>query len=102
MTEVLRGQPSLPGRGGVRVVAARLLAEAAGRRRVVRYEVAGLDPDRVVPLIGKTYLDRHRSAIAYDNLRLLQRGGLHGDAATSPSPRRSATSRHCAWCSTGR
>ena len=71
VTEVLRRQPSLPGSAGVRVVTARLLAEAAGRRRVVRYEVAGLDPDRVVPLIGKTYLDRHRSAIAYDNLRLL-------------------------------
>ena len=71
VTEVLRGQPSLRGTGGVRVVGARLLAEAAGRRRVVRYEVAGLDPERVVPLIGKTYLDRHRSAIAYDNLRLL-------------------------------
>ena len=71
VTEVLRGQPALRGAGGVRVVAARLLAEAAGRRRVVRYEVTGLDPDRVVPLIGKTYLDRHRSAIAHDNLRQL-------------------------------
>lgn len=71
VTEVLRRQPSLRDAEGVRVVAARLLAEAAGRRWVVRYEVAGLDPDRVVPVIGKTYLDRHRSAIAHDNLRLL-------------------------------
>ena len=71
VTEVLRGQPSLRAAEDVRVVAARLLAEAAGRRWVVRYEVAGLDPDRVVPVIGKTYLDRHRSAIAHDNLRLL-------------------------------
>jgi aminoglycoside phosphotransferase (APT) family kinase protein len=71
VTEVLRGQPLLRSAGGLRVVAARLLAEAAGRRRVVRYEVAGLDPDGVVPLIGKTYLDRHRSAIAHDNLRVL-------------------------------
>jgi aminoglycoside phosphotransferase (APT) family kinase protein len=71
VTEVLRRHPSLPGAAEVRVVAAQLLAEAAGRRWVVRYEVAGLDPDRVVPLIGKTYLDRHRSAIAHDNLRLL-------------------------------
>ena len=71
MTEVLRGQPSLRAAGGLRVVATRLLAESAGRRWVVRYDVAGLDPGRVVPLIGKTYLDRHRSAIAHDNLRLL-------------------------------
>jgi aminoglycoside phosphotransferase (APT) family kinase protein len=71
VSEVLRGQPSLRSTGSVRVLGARLLAEAAGRRRVVRYEVAGLAPDGVVPLIGKTYLDRHRSAIAYDNLRLL-------------------------------
>jgi hypothetical protein len=56
---------------GPRVVAARPLAEAAGRRRVVRYEVEGLDPDRTVALIGKCYADRHRSWVAHENLRLL-------------------------------
>ncbi len=71
MTEILRAQPSLPAGAGVRVVGARPLAEAAGRRRVVRYEVEGLDPDRVVPLIGKVHTDRHRSSIAHQNLRLL-------------------------------
>jgi len=79
VTEILRRQPSLHDAGDVRVIGARLLVEAAGRRRVVRYEVAGLDPDRIVPLIGKTYLDRHRSAIAHDNLRL-----LHEEVFTAP------------------
>jgi aminoglycoside phosphotransferase (APT) family kinase protein len=87
VTEVLRGQASLRGAGDVRVVAAWLLAEAAGRRRVVRYDVAGLDPDRVVPLIGKTYLDRHRSAIAYDNLRLLHEDVFTGTPGLAvPTP----------------
>jgi aminoglycoside phosphotransferase (APT) family kinase protein len=69
MTEVLRKEPSLPSR--IRVLGARSLAEAPGRRRVLRYLVEGLDDGTVVPLIGKVHADRHRSAIAYDNLRLL-------------------------------
>jgi aminoglycoside phosphotransferase (APT) family kinase protein len=87
VTQVLRALPFLPGTGHVRVVAARLLAEAAGRRRVVRYEVSGLDPQGVVPLIGKTYLDRHRSAIAHGNLRLLSEevfAGTPGLAVPTP------------------
>ena len=69
VTEVLRREPSLPSR--IRVVGARPLAEAPGRRRVLQYLVEGLDVGAVVPLIGKVYADRHRYAIAYDNLRLL-------------------------------
>lgn len=72
MSEVLRGSPSLPGAERLRVLEARPLAEAVGRRRVVRYEVEGLDADRVVPLVGKSYTDRHRSSMAYENLRLLR------------------------------
>jgi aminoglycoside phosphotransferase len=68
-TEVLRG--SLRGAERIRVLRARPLAEAAGRRRVVRYEVEGLEPDRIVPLVGKSFTDRHRSSIAHQNLRLL-------------------------------
>ena len=71
MTEVVRRQPSVRAAGDVRVVGARLLTEAAGRRRVVRYEVEGLAADGAVPLVGKIYADRHRSSIAYENLRLL-------------------------------
>jgi aminoglycoside phosphotransferase (APT) family kinase protein len=70
MTDVLREVPALRAADRVRVVGARTLAEAAGRRRVVRYEVEGL-AERAVTLIGKTYADRHRSWIAYDNLRRL-------------------------------
>ena len=72
MSEVLRGSPSLPGAERLRVLEARPLAEAVGRRRVVRYEVGGLDADRVVALVGKSYTDRHRSSMAYENLRLLR------------------------------
>jgi hypothetical protein len=70
MTQVLRDVPSLRAHPSLRVRDARTLAEAAGRRRVVRYEVEGL-ADRAVPLVGKSFADRHRSSIAYDNLRLL-------------------------------
>jgi aminoglycoside phosphotransferase (APT) family kinase protein len=70
MTEVLRAVPSLPTAEGLRVLDARTVTEASGRRRVVRYEVEGL-ADGVVPLVGKSFADRHRSSIAYDNLRLL-------------------------------
>ncbi len=69
LAEQLRART--PGAGQVRVLQARTLAEAPGRRRTVRYEVEGLDPDRVVPLIGKTYADRHRSATTGATLRLL-------------------------------
>jgi aminoglycoside phosphotransferase (APT) family kinase protein len=72
MTEVLRSSPSLRGAERLRVLEARPLAEAVGRRRVVRYEVEGLDADRTVALVGKSYTDRHRSSIAYENLRLLR------------------------------
>jgi aminoglycoside phosphotransferase (APT) family kinase protein len=72
MSEVLRGSPALRGADRLRVLAARPLAEAVGRRRVVRYEVEGLDADRIVALVGKSYTDRHRSSIAYENLRLLR------------------------------
>jgi hypothetical protein len=71
MTQVLRDVPSLRFTNRLRVRDARTLAEAAGRRRVVRYEVEGL-ADSAVPLVGKSYADRHRSSIAYDNLRLLR------------------------------
>lgn len=70
MTEVLRGVPSLRAADGLRVLDARALAAMAGRRRVVRYEVEGLTGGPVT-LVGKSYADRHRSSIAYDNLRLL-------------------------------
>ncbi len=63
------------------MVAARLLAEAAGRRRVVRYEVAGLDAERTVRLVGKVYASRVASSIAYRNLRLL------GDTVFAATPR---------------
>jgi len=71
MTQVLRDVPSLRFTNRLRVRGARTLAEAAGRRRVVRYEVEGL-ADPAVPLVGKSYADRHRSSIAYDNMRLLR------------------------------
>jgi aminoglycoside phosphotransferase (APT) family kinase protein len=70
MTEVLREAPSLRAAERLRVLDAQPLAEAAGRRRVVRYEVEGL-ADGPIQLVGKTYADRHRSSLAYDNLRLL-------------------------------
>jgi aminoglycoside phosphotransferase (APT) family kinase protein len=65
----------------VRVVAARPLAEAPGRRRVVRYDVEGLVPGRTVALIGKTYVHRHRASLAHLNLRLLH------DEVFAPSAR---------------
>jgi aminoglycoside phosphotransferase (APT) family kinase protein len=87
MTDVLRGVPSLRAADHhLRVVGARALAEAAGRRRVVRYEVEGL-ADGLVPLVGKSYADRHRSSIAYDNLRLLHDEVFRGAPALSvPAP----------------
>ncbi|MDK3255743.1 phosphotransferase family protein [Blastococcus capsensis] len=86
MTDVLRRVPALRAADGLRVVHARPLAVAAGRRRVVRYEVEGLVGGPVA-LVGKSYADRHRSSIAYDNLRL-----LHGEVfagtptCTVPAP----------------
>ena len=81
MTEILRAQPSLRTSDRARVVGARPLAEAAGRRRVVEYAVDGLGTDRPVPVIGKIYTDRHRSSMACQNLRLL------GDEVFAASPR---------------
>jgi hypothetical protein len=81
MTQVLREQFSVRAGDHIRVVAARTLAQAAGRRRVVRYEVEGLGADAAVPLIGKVYADRHRSSIAHANLRVL------GDAVFAATPR---------------
>jgi aminoglycoside phosphotransferase (APT) family kinase protein len=52
----------------------------------VRYEVEGL-ADGPVALIGKSYADRHRSSIAYDNLRLLRDevfGGIADRAVPAP------------------
>jgi aminoglycoside phosphotransferase (APT) family kinase protein len=72
MTEVLRAEPSFHATPHVRVLDARPLAEAPGRRRVVRYEVEGLGTDRAVRLVGKVYADRHRALIAHENLRLLR------------------------------
>jgi hypothetical protein len=81
MTDVLRREPSLRAAGGLRVVRARALAEAPGRRRIVRYEVAGLDAERTVRLVGKVYAGRVTSSIAHRNLRLL------GDTVFAATPR---------------
>jgi hypothetical protein len=72
MTEALRAEPSLRAGAPFRVVGVQTVAEAPGRRRVLRYEVEGLDPARTVRLVGKVYTDRHRASIGYDNLRLLR------------------------------
>ena len=79
MTDALRQESTVPAADHLRVVDARPLAEAPGRRRVVRYVVEGLKSgDTVsggtVALIGKSYVERHRSAVAYENLRQLSEG----------------------------
>ena len=72
MTGILRGQPSLRTAPHLRVSEARTLDVATGRRCVVRYEIDGIDAGASVAVIGKVYTDRHRSSIAYENLRLFR------------------------------
>jgi aminoglycoside phosphotransferase (APT) family kinase protein len=71
MTDVLRGALCPPAGPHLRVLEARPLATAAGRRRVVAYLVAGLDLRGPTRVVGKTYADRHRCFVAEQNLRLL-------------------------------
>lgn len=71
MTAVLRTLPALRAAERLRVLDARLVAEAPGRRRVVRYRVADAGDGGPGELIGKIHTDRHRSTMAWENLRLL-------------------------------
>jgi hypothetical protein len=74
MTDALRRESTVPAADHLRVVDARPVAEAPGRRRVVRYVVEGLESGGTVALIGKSYVERHRSAVAYENLQQLGEG----------------------------
>ena len=71
MTAVLRAAPALPEANRVRVLGARVVAEASGRRQVLRYDVEGLEAGGIVPLVGKIHNSRHRSSMAWENLRVL-------------------------------
>jgi hypothetical protein len=63
-----------------RVVAAQQLADAAGRRTVVRYLVEGLGGSAATALIGKAHDARHRAFIAHENLRILGQEVFTGTA----------------------
>jgi aminoglycoside phosphotransferase (APT) family kinase protein len=70
MTAALRTAVPTVGEAA-RVVDARPVGVAAGRRRVIRYLIEGIDGDGPTPVVGKAHTTRHRAALAEENLRLL-------------------------------
>jgi aminoglycoside phosphotransferase (APT) family kinase protein len=78
--------PLAQGPGPVRVRSARLLADAPGRRRVVRLEVDGLETGGPVALIGKVFDDLWRARLLYRHLHLLSEGPFREGALRVPTP----------------
>ena len=87
MTPVVRAAvATVPGSRPVRVRSAQLLREAGGRRSVVRYTVDGLDPDTVVPLIGKVFAEPLRARLLHEHLRVLSQGPFREGLLRVPAP----------------
>ena len=94
MTHVLGLALSSVAAGPVRVRAARVLADAPGRRRVVRYEVEGLQGDEPVPLIGKVFVEAWRARLLDQHLHLLAEGPFRVGPLRVPTPVGLLASRH--------
>ena len=58
----------------VTVVSGQELTSAAGRRRVVRYVVEGLDPTGPAQVIAKSFTERRRAQLLCEHLQVLSRG----------------------------
>jgi phosphotransferase family enzyme len=65
-----RGQPC---GAGARVVSARLLAYAPGRRAVMSYQVRDGEPARTTELIAKAFTESWRAAVLHANLQQMTR-----------------------------
>jgi len=70
----------------VSVAAADLLASAAGRRRVVRYTIEGLDGEHPVALIAKASTEPQRARLLYKHLRILSNGPFSRGRLRVPQP----------------
>lgn len=78
----------------VRVRSARVLADAPGRRRVIRYDVDGLDTGRTVPLVGKVFVELGRARLMHEHLHLLSTGPFSDGPLRVPTPVALVPSRH--------
>ena len=74
----------------VEIDSAELLGVARGRRRVVRYDVRGLDEpaatSAAVPVIGKQFAQARLARLSYYHLRQLADGPFNGGSFRVPSP----------------
>ncbi|MGW0231413.1 phosphotransferase family protein [Actinopolymorpha singaporensis] len=104
MTRALRPElvPVAAEPAGLDVTAARQIKHAPGRRTVLQYVVRGLRPGAPTRLIGKTFAQPHRAALADANLRALadgpfkDRGALRvPEPLPSPLERGLMLYRHC-------
>jgi aminoglycoside phosphotransferase (APT) family kinase protein len=80
--------------GPVRVRSAQVLADAPGRRRVVRYDVDGLQEDGTVPLVGKVFVELGRARLLDQHLHLFAEGPFRDGPLRVPTPVALLPSRH--------
>ena len=70
----------------IQVTSARELALAPGRRRVVRYAVAGLETHGPTDLVAKVFEDPRRAELLHWHLRVLSAGPFASGRWTVPQP----------------
>ncbi|HEX6149265.1 phosphotransferase family protein [Nocardioides sp.] len=78
-----------PGRDDTRTLhvrSAQLLTDNPGRRRVVRYDLDGLDDAGRVPVIGKVFTELERARLLHEHLRVLSTGPFRAGPRHVPTP----------------